>query len=171
MLVVVFGLIVMFLAILAWSNFDYVIVGMLSMLLIIFGFLLVLGGIFLPFNGYQKATVVSKTNLVSLSNSTQSVGHGGLFYASVDAENIYSYRYEVADSIYNTDKEKKTYVLDTIEGDVFELEDPNCKQATLTEYHYKPNKSKWYIAFCLAGKTEYVFHVPEGTIVKEITLK
>ena len=112
---------------------------------------------------------VKSTELVSLSNTVVSQG-GGLMYVSILAENVYTYRYEI-DSPFGTDTSKE-YIVDTISGNVEEIEDPKCEVPLLLKYRSKPRVKigLWNIIISFGGETKYIFYVPEGTIQKEIQL-
>ena len=126
-------------------------------------------GIFYPVKGYTDWELVNETKLVTLSNSVSSQGSGTMLYVSISADNVYSYRYEI-DSEFKAEG-AKSYKVDTISGsDIEEIEDANCTEAKLQEYHRKGKLSIW--SFALLGyETKYVFLVPEGTISREIALK
>ena len=67
--------------------------------------------------------------------------------------------------------ELKEYKTATIvnNGNVTEIEDPDCQKPVLLEYERTAKKSIW--TFGVASETNYVFYVPEGTISKDITLQ
>lgn len=93
----------------------------------------------------------------------------GLFYVSISADNVYSYRYEI-ESEFKTEG-SKSYKVDTVSGDnVEEIEEANSSKAILQEYHRKGKMSIWSFAF-LSDETRYVFRVPKGTISREVALK
>lgn len=126
-------------------------------------------GLCYPAKEYTELTVVSEVELVSLNSNVASQWRGGLFYVSVSADNIYSFRYQV-DNKY--DLSGSAYETDTLSNNVTEIESKDCKKPVLKIYESKPIKNKW-ISFSLFDETikEYVFYVPEGTIQKEIILK
>ena len=120
-------------------------------------------GLFYPAKGFTDWQLVKETELVTLSNSVASQGSGRMFYVSISADNVYSYRYEI-------ESEFKTEV-DTVSGDnVEEIEEANSSKAILQEYHRKGKMSIWSFAF-LSDETRYVFRVPKGTISREVALK
>lgn len=133
---------------------------------VIFGFV---GGLFGDPIGYEEPVLVNEIELVSLNNTVSSEGGGNMFYVSVSASNVYTYRYEVKDK-YNLGG--KSYETDTKSDNVTEVESNECQKPVLKVYERKPIK-KWWISFSIGAKPieEYVFYVPEGTIQKEISLK
>ena len=127
------------------------------------------GGLFYPAKGFTDWQLVKETELVTLSNSVASQGSGRMFYVSISADNVYSYRYEI-ESEFKTEG-SKSYKVDTVSGDnVEEIEEANSSKAILQEYHRKGKMSIWSFAF-LSDETRYVFRVPKGTISREIALK
>ena len=126
-------------------------------------------GLFYPIKGYTDWQLVKETELVTLSNSVASQGSGRMFYVSISADNVYSYRYEI-ESEFKTEG-SKSYKVDTVSGDnVEEIEEANSSKAILQEYHRKGKMSIWSFAF-LSDETRYVFRVPKGTISREVALK
>ena len=126
-------------------------------------------GLFYPAKGFTDWQLVKETELVTLSNSVASQGSGRMFYVSISADNVYSYRYEI-ESEFKTEG-SKSYKVDTVSGDnVEEIEEANSSKAILQEYHRKGKMSIWSFAF-LSDETRYVFRVPKGTISREIALK
>lgn len=121
--------------------------------------------LFVPVAGFNEPELVEEIELVSLNNSVASEGIGGLFYVSVTAENVYSYRVEVTNT---SKKEGKMYELKTVKGNVKELETDTTK-AVLRVYKAKPKRWLWTFAIG-TNKTSYVFEVPYGSINHEITL-
>lgn len=132
-------------------------------ILIIFAGILI--GIFMP-TDYKEWKLIKRTELVTLSNSTETQG-GGFLYVSVSGENVYTYRYEI-DSEFGTDYSTE-YEVDAISGKIIESEDPNCKIPELLEYERRGKATIW--TFGVGGETKYVFHVPDGTISHEVKLK
>ena len=126
-------------------------------------------GLFYPAKGFTDWQLVKETELVTLSNSVASQGSGRMFYVSISADNVYSYRYEI-ESEFKTEG-SKSYKVDTVSGDnVEEIEEANSSKAILQEYHRKGKMSIWSFAF-LSDETRYVFRVPKGTISREVALK
>ena len=126
-------------------------------------------GLCYPFNGYNDWELIKETELVSLSNASVS-GGTGFIYVSLSADNAYTYRSEV-DSTFGTESSKE-YKTTTIvnNGNVVEVEDPDCQKPMLMEYKRTAKKSIWTFGlFC--NETSYVFYVPEGTINKDIKLE
>ena len=122
-------------------------------------------GLFVPIKGMEdKAKLISETELVSLNNTVTSEGAGILLYVSVNASNVYSYRYEVENEFGNG----KSYKVGTVSSNVTEVEEPNCEVPVLKKYERKAEKSIW--SFALYTETEYVFVVPEGTVGHDIKL-
>lgn len=121
--------------------------------------------LFAPVAGFNEPELVEEIELVSLNNSVMSEGRGGLFYVSVTAENVYSYRVEVPNT---SEKEGKMYELKTVKGNVKELETDTTK-AVLRVYKAKPKRWLWTFAIG-ASETSYVFEVPHGSITHQITL-
>lgn len=121
--------------------------------------------LFVPVAGFNEPELVEEIELVSLNNSVASEGRGGLFYVSVTAENVYSYRVEVPNT---SEKEGKMYELKTVKGNVKELETDTAK-AVLRVYKAKPKRWLWTFAIG-ASETSYVFVVPYGSITHEIAL-
>lgn len=121
--------------------------------------------LFVPVAGFNEPELVEEIELVSLNNSVVSEGRGGLFYVSVTAENVYSYRVEVPNT---SEKEGKMYELKTVKGNVKELETDTAK-AVLRVYKAKPKRWLWTFTIG-ASETSYVFVVPYGSITHEIAL-
>ena len=133
--------------------------------------LLVLGsfvlGIFAPIQGYKDEAIFEKEiELVSLNNTTASEGSGGLFYVSVSGENVYSYRYEIVDKYGISGK---SYKVGTVSKNVTEIESKDCSKPVLRVYKRKPKRGIWTFAIG-STITEYVFYLPEGTIVRNVKL-
>ena len=81
-------------------------------------------GLFYPAKGFTDWQLVKETELVTLSNSVASQGSGRMFYVSISADNVYSYRYEI-ESEFKTEG-SKSYKVDTVSGDnVEEIEEAN----------------------------------------------
>ena len=149
-----------------WTDMNITIFSVISIVVVIAA-----GGIglFYPIKGYTDWQLVKETELVTLSNSVASQGTGRMFYVSISADNVYSYRYEI-ESEFKTEG-SKSYKVDIVSGDnVEEIEEPNSSKAILQEYHRKGKMSIWSFAF-LSDETRYVFRVPKGTISREIALK
>ena len=103
-------------------------------------------GLFYPAKGFTDWQLVKETELVTLSNSVASQGSGRMFYVSISADNVYSYRYEI-ESEFKTEG-SKSYKVDTVSGDnVEEIEEANSSKAILQEYHRKGKMSIWSFAF------------------------
>lgn len=141
-------------------------ISVLVSIFLVFGIVV---GLVWPANEYTEPALKREVELVTLNNNISSQGSGGLFYVSVSANNVYSYRYEVEDK-YNLGG--TSYETATLTDNVTEVESKDCKKPVLKIYEKKPIKNMW-ISFSLLDSTikEYVFYVPEGTIQKEIKLK
>mgnify|MGYP006907993521 FL=1 len=127
-----------------------------------------IGGITCAVSGYGEAQIESTTELVSLRNDTVSKGTGGLFYISISGNNSYTYYVEV-DSTYASNSQK-AYKSNTIsDSDVTIVEDDNYTDAKLVTYVRYGKKSFWTFAVG-AKKYEYIFYVPTGTIVRDVSL-
>ena len=74
--------------------------------------------LFYPAKGFTDWQLVKETELVTLSNSVASQGSGRMFYVSISADNVYSYRYEI-ESEFKTEG-SKSYKVDTVSGDNIE---------------------------------------------------
>ena len=112
---------------------------------------------------YEEWIFKEETELVSLSNTQVVEG----FFVNRSSENVYTYRYEI-NSDFGTETSKE-YVIDTVCGNVEEIEDPKCETPLLKEYKSKFGVNFWRIMFPKEA-TKYVFYVPEGTIQKDIKL-
>lgn len=127
-------------------------------------------GLFDPLSGFEESKLEEQVELVSLSNSVASEG-GGMLYVSVNAENVYSYRYEVESDV--PEKEGKTYKTGTVSEDenieILEVETTDGSKPILAKYVAKGKKSIWTLALG-AEKVTYIFYVPEGSIAKDIVL-
>lgn len=136
------------------------------MLSIIVFFLGIFIGIFIP-SDHQEPVLVNEIELASLDNELMYDIKGNIFYLSVSANNVYTFRYQVNNEYNLTGK---SYKVDTLKRNVIEIESSECDKAFLKVYKVKPKIT--FISFGLgASKTEYVFYVPEGTIQKEVALK
>lgn len=167
MLIIVIGIVIV--AVVLWisSRFDSntTIVANISTVIVLGAIAL---GLLLP-TGYKDEELVEEIELVSLSNSTSAKGKG-IIYVSITGENSYSYRHEV-DSNYGTTTSKE-YVVETISeknGNIVEVEDPNCEKAVIQRFVKKSKITIWSFGFG-GSETTYVIYVPEGSIVKEISL-
>lgn len=119
---------------------------------------------------YKEEELVEEIRLVSLQNSISESGNG-IFYVSISAENVYSYRYKVSSEFgTETSTEYKLKKLSKSDGDILESEDPNCKEPVLIVYKAKHKVSLWTLGVLGPNKYTYVFYVPEGTIQKDAKL-
>lgn len=142
---------------------------LLAAISILLGLLGVFVAIFAPLSGYEESIKTSEIELVSLSNTIASEGSGRI-YVSVNAENVYSYRYEVESDV--VEKEGKTYKANTIsssDGEILEVETTDGSAPMLVKYVAKGKRSIWTFAVA-CEKATYIFYVPEGTIVKDVIL-
>lgn len=140
---------------------TYVICGFCSFLGFIFG-------IFVPISGYEEPQIVSSTELVNLRDETISEGSKGVFYISIPENNSYTYYVEI-DSPYTSDSQK-AYKSNTISSNnVTIIEDNSYTNAKLDTYVTYGKKSFWTFAIGVK-KYEYVFYVPTGTIVQNVSL-
>ena len=125
-------------------------------------------GITAPVSGYEEPKKDSTIELVSLRDDTTSEGKGSLFYVSISGTNSYTYYVEV-DSPYASDSQK-AYESNTISSsNVTIIEDDKYTDAKLVTYVMHGKKSFWTFAGG-AEKYEYVFYVPTGTIVRDVSL-
>ena len=140
---------------------------LIVLMVFVFGFGIIWGLFGEPI-GYKEPVLVDEIELVSLNNTVSSEGGGNMFYVSVSANNVYTYRYEVKDK-YNLGG--KSYEMATLSDNVTEVESKECKKPVLKVYEKKPKRSWITFAFGSSSKVEYVFYVPEGTIKKQVVLK
>ena len=126
----------------------------------------ILIGLFWP-TKFGEWELVNEANLISLSGETEIEAGEEPLYASVDEENVYTYRHEIS-SEFGTETSTE-YEADTVSGDVIESEDPNCKSPVLLEYKRKAKPTIWTFGVW-ASETKYVFYVPEGTIQDQVKL-
>lgn len=112
-------------------------------------------------DSYNEPILTQEIDLVSIKTSTEAGG----CYLHISPTNTYTYRCEIADD-YNLGG--KNYTIKTITSNVREVESKDCKKAVLKVYSRTPKKSIWFFS----GKSieEYVFYVPEGTVIKDISL-
>ena len=128
-----------------------------------------LGGIITPFCidlGYNEKQLETKVQLVSLGTDVTSVGTGNKRYVTISGEKIYTCRYEVENT---TELEGSMYKTATISGNVQEIESEACKTPMLYVYVEK-TKNSWWFSANTQDRHTYVFYVPEGTIIRNITL-
>ena len=170
MLWIIGGIIVA--VVLFWFACDFIDSEVLAHIFIVLTVVSFFFGIFWGLFGepiaYRDPVLVDEIELVSLNNTVSSEGGGNMFYVSVSASNVYTYRYEVKDK-YNLGG--KSYETDTKSNNVTEVESKECTKPVLKVYERKPKRSWITFAFGHSPKTEYVFYVPEGSIQKEIVLK
>ena len=172
MLTIIIGLVISFILVLIAikANFNYLsnvpsILGTAAVIIFVVSLVL---GLFVPIEGYnEEAEMIEEIKLISLSNTVSSEGYGGMFYVSVSANNVYTYRYEVNNEYGISGK---SYKVSTISKDVTEIESKDCKVPVLKIYRRDPKRFLFTFGL-LADVTEYVFYVPEGTIQREVILK
>ena len=116
--------------------------------------------------GYNEREVETTVELVSLGTDVTSVGSGNRRYVTVSGEKVYTYRYEVENT---TELEGTMYKTATISGNVEEIESAECETPMLYVYVEK-TKNAWWFSFNTGDRYIYVFYVPEGTIVRDVTL-
>ena len=87
--------------VLFWFAGEFIDSEILAEILIILTVVSFFFGIFWGLFGepiaYRDPVLVDEIELVSLNNTVSSEGEGNMFYVSVSASNIYTYRYEVKD--------------------------------------------------------------------------
>jgi len=117
---------------------------------------------------YNEAKKVEEYELVSLRDDVTSVGEGDWKYISIYAENSYTYYLEIdLPESYGEGTPYKSY---TISGkNVFIIEDDKyIDDAKLIKYVSKP-KNRFWNSGIEKSKEEYVFYVPTGSVVKNIS--
>lgn len=128
-----------------------------------------LGGIITPLCinlGYNEKQLETKVQLVSLGTDITSTGSGNRRYVTISGEKVYTYRYEVENT---TELSGTMYKTDTISGNVEEIESAECNTPMLYIYVEKSKNSMWFSVYT-QDRYSYVFYVPEGTIVRDVTL-
>jgi len=114
--------------------------------------------------------LASQTELVSLTDGISSSGTGGLFYVRVNADNSYSYYYEV-DSEYKQSPQDKSYKQGIVTGeDVIIIECENAEEEVPALYVYHTGTADTFWTIGNQDKYEYVFRVPKGTILQQFQL-
>ena len=118
---------------------------------------------------YEEGKKVEEFELVSLRDDVTSVSKGNRRYISIYAENSYTYYLEVElPESYGEGTPYKSYTIS--EKNVFIVEDDKyIDNAKLVKYVRKPVENFW-TSVVLVDKEEYVFYVPTGSIVKDISL-
>jgi len=117
---------------------------------------------------YEEGQKVEEYELVSLREEITSVGEGTRKYVSIYAENSYTYYLEVElPASYGEGTPYESY---TVSGEnVFIMEDDAyINNAKLVKYVCKP-KNRFWNSGIVSNKEEYVFYVPTGSIVKNIS--
>lgn len=118
---------------------------------------------------YKEGEKVEEYELTSLRDDVTSVGEGNRRYISIYAENSYTYYLEAdVPTSYGEGTSYKSY---TLSGEnVFIMEDDKyIDNAKLVKYKCKVKNSFWASPI-VRYKVEYVFYVPTGSIVKDISL-
>lgn len=118
---------------------------------------------------YIETKVVSEIELVSLSNTMASEGGGNLFYISINAENVYSYRCEVpAKAPVGQDTAYEVFTISEDE-DVFiqEVEIIDGSKPRLVKYESIAEANLLHLR---DTKNVYIFYVPKGSITREYDL-
>ena len=116
--------------------------------------------------GYEEKQLDTTVELVSLGTEITSVGNGNRRYVTVNGEKVYTYRYETENT---TNLEGTMYKTETVSGNVEEIESEKCETPMLYIYVEK-NKNSWWFSMYTNDRYTYVFYVPEGTIVRDVTL-
>ncbi len=116
--------------------------------------------------GYKEKQLETTVELVSLGTEVTSVGSGNRRYVTVSGEKVYTYRYEVENT---TNLEGTMYKTETVSGNVEEIESEKCETPMLYIYVEK-SKNSWWFSMHTNDRYTYVFYVPEGTIVRDVTL-
>ena len=95
MLSIIIGIVIII--VLIFFGTEWIDINGIVFSVIFTGVVIVAGGIglFYPIKGYTDWQLVKETELVTLSNSVASQGSGRMFYVSISADNVYSYRYEI----------------------------------------------------------------------------
>ena len=122
--------------------------------------------VFIDFD-YKEKVMIEEIELVSLDTSVVSEGSGTMFYVSVSAQKVYSYRFEKEN---DTGIPGRLYETETVSGNVEELESAECKKPVLLVYNHEAKGKFWFSLFA-ADKKSYLFYVPEGTILKDVVLE
>lgn len=136
---------------------------LLCFLFVLAGFFV---GTFVPVSGIEET--VSTTKLVSLRDETISEGSKRHFYISISGNNSYTYYVEV-DSPHASGSQK-AYKSDTISSDnVTIIEDDSYTDAKLVTYERHGKETFWTFG-AFFEDPEYVFYVPTGTIVRDVSL-
>lgn len=116
--------------------------------------------------GYNEKQLETKIQLVSLGTDITSTGSGSRRYVTISGEKVYTYRYEVENT---TELSGTMYKTDTVSGNVEEIESAECNTPMLYIYVEK-TKNSWWFSVYTQDRYSYVFYVPEGTIVRDVTL-
>lgn len=117
--------------------------------------------------GYAEKRLADTIELVPLSTNATSAESDKKIYVTVNAEKVYTYRYEVE----NTSELKgRMYKTEIVDGNVEEVESSEYTIPTLYIYVEKSKNSIWF-SYNIADKYTYVFYVPEGTIVRDVILE
>ena len=144
-------------------NWNEKFATLLAVLVLVAG---VVVGLFVPIVGYEETT--ETVELVSLNDGlASSGGTTGIWYVSIEADNHYTYYTEV-DSKY-AEGNAKAYKSYVVSGNVTVIEDDSYTDAKLVTYTKKPKMTFWSFAFWF-DEVEYVFYVPTGTVVRNISV-
>lgn len=133
-------------------------IAALAIMLIVFS--VVISIVITP--NYSEPELYQEIQLVSL-NSIKKL-EGEPIYVVVSSNNVYSYRHKINNE-YGIGGE--TYKINTLVGKVTEIESDNCTVPILKVYERKPAFSWFSLWFVHSNKYEYIFFVPQGTIVKD----
>ncbi len=134
--------------------------GLAALAVMIILFSIVLSIIITP--NYSELELYQEVQLISLNSIKETEGEP--IYVVVASNNVYSYRHKI-DNEYSIGGE--TYKINTLSGKVTEIESNNCTVPILKVYERKPVFSWFSLWFVHSNKYEYVFFVPQGTIVKD----
>lgn len=134
--------------------------GIAGFAVILISFSVILSFVIAP--NYSEPELYQEIQLVSLNNIKETEGKP--IYVVVASNNVYSYRHKI-DNEYGIEGE--TYEINTLSGKVTEIEDDNTTVPILKVYERKTVFSWFSLWFVHSNKYEYVFFVPQGTIVKD----
>lgn len=128
----------------------------------------IIAGLFVNTGGYKDPVMEEQVDLISLSDSVSSEG-GGLLYVCINSSNVYTYYTQIESEFAG---KNKAYKSETISGENYEVivvEEKKCENPRVIKY-FKDSKATFLSFGFAAGKTYYVFYVPEGSIAREIQL-
>ena len=123
--------------------------------------------LFAPPLSYTEFELVNEIQLVSLNDSISSVGEGSMFYVKISAQNAYSYYYETTSEFSN--EGDKVYTSGIVSGDVIVIENNSIDVPVLQVYEKHGKSSFWSLAL-RSTICQYVFRVPEGSVVHQFEI-